>query len=91
MYLPEVHLDLRDESGNACSFPFSCFSFFSLKKKEFVFLLFQVTVYQCLEGGVIAVLQSFVDEDVRKDTSYSGLLFFFFIDNITMLAVVLLL
>lgn len=26
---------------------------------------FQVTVYQCLEGGVIAVLQSYIDEDVR--------------------------
>lgn len=37
MYLPEVHLDLRDESGNACSFPFSCFSFFSLKKKSSYF------------------------------------------------------
>lgn len=24
----------------------------------------RVTVYQCLEGGVIAVLQSYVDEDV---------------------------
>ena len=27
----------------------------------------QVTVYQCLEGGVIAVLQSYVDEDVCED------------------------
>lgn len=26
----------------------------------------QVTVYQCLEGGVIAVLQSYIDEDVRS-------------------------
>ena len=34
---------------------------------QFLFLLLvfsQVTVYQCLEGGVIAVLQSYVDEDV---------------------------
>lgn len=29
-------------------------------------LVLQVTVYQCLEGGVIAVLQSYIDEDVRK-------------------------
>lgn len=28
---------------------------------------FQVTVYQCLEGGVIAVLQSYIDEDVRPN------------------------
>ncbi|CAN1761442.1 Polycomb group protein FIE1 [Linum perenne] len=28
----------------------------------------RVTVYQCLEGGVIAVLQSYVDEDVRTHT-----------------------
>ncbi|KAL6536153.1 Polycomb group protein fie2 [Orobanche hederae] len=27
-----------------------------------------VTVYQCLEGGVIAVLQSYIDED--KDESF---------------------
>ena len=27
-------------------------------------MFFQVTVYQCLEGGVIAVLQSYIDEDV---------------------------
>lgn len=27
-------------------------------------MFLQVTVYQCLEGGVIAVLQSYVDEDV---------------------------
>ena len=26
-----------------------------------------MTVYQCLEGGVIAVLQSYVDEDVCGD------------------------
>ncbi|KAL6536757.1 hypothetical protein OROMI_026338 [Orobanche minor] len=26
----------------------------------------RVTVYQCLEGGVIAVLQSYIDEDIRK-------------------------
>ncbi|CAN1168071.1 Polycomb group protein FIE1 [Linum perenne] len=31
----------------------------------------RVTVYQCLEGGVIAVLQSYVDEDVnQKDESF---------------------
>lgn len=35
--------------------------------KSSIFLLAcQVTVYQCLEGGVIAVLQSYIDEDVRS-------------------------
>lgn len=29
-------------------------------------VVYQVTVYQCLEGGVIAVLQSYIDEDVRN-------------------------
>lgn len=28
----------------------------------------QVTVYQCLDGGVIAVLQSYIDDDVRTKT-----------------------
>ncbi|TXG67380.1 hypothetical protein EZV62_008655 [Acer yangbiense] len=28
----------------------------------------RVTVYQCLEGGVIAALQSYIDEDVRRYT-----------------------
>lgn len=32
---------------------------------------FQVTVYECLEGGVIAVLQSYIDEDVSKDGHHS--------------------
>ena len=26
-------------------------------------------MYECLEGGVIAVLQSYIDEDVSKDES----------------------
>lgn len=31
----------------------------------------QVTVYQCLpEGGAVAVLQTFTDEDVRTSTSF---------------------
>lgn len=30
-----------------------------------------MTVYQCLEGGVIAVLQSYVDEDVCEDRCHS--------------------
>lgn len=33
-------------------------------------MLSQVTVYQCLEGGVIAALQSYVDEDVRGFTTH---------------------
>ncbi|KAK4484373.1 hypothetical protein RD792_006952 [Penstemon davidsonii] len=28
----------------------------------------RVTVYQCLEGGIIGVLQSYIDEDVRNST-----------------------
>ena len=38
----------------------------------------QVTVYQCLEGGVIAVLQSYVDEDVCRYTLPSFKLGFHF-------------
>ena len=40
---------------------------------QFLFLLLvfsQVTVYQCLEGGVIAVLQSYVDEDVCEPSTH---------------------
>lgn len=37
-------------------------------KRDF---FFQVTVYECLEGGVIAVLQSYIDEDVSKDGHHS--------------------
>lgn len=44
-------------------------------KMLLIFILFfcQVTVYQCLEGGVIAVLQSYIDEDVSKDSHHSAI------------------
>lgn len=29
-----------------------------------LFFFLQVTVYECLQGGVIAILQSYIDEDV---------------------------
>ncbi|GKV45783.1 hypothetical protein SLEP1_g52828 [Rubroshorea leprosula] len=31
----------------------------------------RVTVYQCLEGGVIAALQSYVDEDIRRKNRFT--------------------
>lgn len=43
-----------------------------------LFITFQVTVYQCLEGGVIAVLQSYIDEDVNKFELLLCLYFEFF-------------
>ncbi|KAG6397824.1 hypothetical protein SASPL_139272 [Salvia splendens] len=39
----------------------------------------RVTVYQCLEGGVIAVLQSYIDEDVNKFELLFCLYFGFFL------------
>ena len=38
-----------------------------------------MTVYQCLEGGVIAVLQSYIDEDVSKFELLFCLYFEFFL------------
>lgn len=43
-----------------------------------VCFLWQVTIYRCLEGGLVAVLQAYVDEDVCDSLC---LVFFFLLQN----------
>jgi hypothetical protein len=44
---------------------------YSFLPLELYFLMSkQVTIYQCLEGGVIAVLQSYIDEDVCEHSCH---------------------